>query len=248
MPRPLALLFDLDGTLVDSIDLLLAAFRHAFVAEFGSAPPDEEWIATIGTPLPVQIRGFTSDQEAALRITSSYRSFQREHHDHLLREFEGTREVLATLRSLGHPIAVVTSKATEPANRALRSTGLDHLIELVVGSDSCTRHKPDPEPVHVALRGLGYQPRDAVFVGDSPYDILSGNAAHVTSIAALWGPFSRDVLERASPNYFIAHIHDLVPLILYLEAAAHVAPTSAAPTRLPCGSPSPIRGSNLFAD
>ena len=87
--QPLALLFDLDGTLADSIALLLASFHHTFDAHGRPAPPDEEWIAGIGTPLITQMRHLVPTEEEAQRMILTYREFQRTHHDEMLREFEG---------------------------------------------------------------------------------------------------------------------------------------------------------------
>ena len=144
--------------------------------------------------------------------------FQRTHHDEMLREFEGVGDTLALLKSRGHPTALVTSKGNELAHRALAWLHLTRQIDLVVGMDSTERHKPNPDPVLHALAELGSTPSDALFLGDSPHDIEAGNAAGVTSVAALWGPFSRTVLERASPTYFLEHIRELPALVERLDA------------------------------
>lgn len=211
---PAALLFDLDGTLVDSVDLILTSFRHAFRTHLGEAPPDESWIAGIGTPLATQIGSLVPDDpQLALDIAATYRAYQREHHDALLREFDGVRDTLALLHGLGHPTALVTSKMGDMAHRALTFTRLADLLDVVISADICARHKPDPEPVHMALRALDYPPDDAFFVGDSPHDIVAGNAAGVITVAALWGPFSRETLEKARPSHLIEHIRDLPALV-----------------------------------
>ncbi len=212
-PRPLALLFDLDGTLVDSVGLILGAFRHTFVTHLGTVPSDEAWIAGMGTPLRAQLRALVADEALLPAMIATYRAFQLEHHDRLLRAFDGVRETLALLRERGHPIALVTSKSNELAERAVRHVGLAAYLDALVGLESCERHKPHPEPVFRALEQLGRLPEEAVFVGDSPHDIAAGNAAGVTTVAALWGPFGRSALEAASPRYLIAHIAELPPLI-----------------------------------
>ena len=91
--------------------------------------------------------------------------------------------------------------------------------DAVVGLDSCQRHKPDPEPVRLALDLLGYEPHEALFLGDSPHDIAAGNAAGVVTVAALWGPFPRPALEAAAPRHLIRHIAELPPLVNHLTAA-----------------------------
>jgi pyrophosphatase PpaX len=218
--NPLALLFDLDGTLADSIALLLAAFHHTFATHRPElVPSDEAWIAGIGTPLITQMRHFVPTEEEAQQMILTYREFQRTHHDEMLREFEGVGDTLALLKSQGHPTALVTSKSNDLAHRALTWLHLTDHIDVVVGMDSTERHKPDPEPVLHALATLGATPDGALFLGDSPHDIEAGNAAGVTSVAALWGPFSRTVLERASPTYFLEHIRELPALVGRLDAA-----------------------------
>jgi pyrophosphatase PpaX len=217
--QPRALLFDLDGTLADSIALLLASFHHTFEAHGRPAPPDEAWIAGIGTPLVTQMRHFVPNEVEAQQMILTYREFQRTHHDAMLREFEGVGETLALLKSQGHPTALVTSKSNDLAHRALAWLDLTRHIDVVVGMDSTERHKPEPEPVLHALAELGAEPANALFLGDSPHDIEAGNAAGVTSVAALWGPFPRRVLERASPAYFLEHIRELPALVARLDAA-----------------------------
>jgi pyrophosphatase PpaX len=217
---PLALLFDLDGTLADSIALLLAAFRHTFAVHRPHATPtDQQWIAGIGTPLISQMRGFVDSEEMAQQMILTYREFQRTRHDEMLREFDGVGETLALLKSRGHPMALVTSKSNDLAHRALDWLHLTDHIDVVVGMDSTERHKPDPEPVHFALAALGAAPADALFLGDSPHDIAAGNAAGVASVAARWGPFSRTVLEQARPTWLLEHIRELPALVSRLDAA-----------------------------
>jgi pyrophosphatase PpaX len=216
---PLALLFDLDGTLADSIALLLASFRHTFQAHGKAVPPNEEWIAGIGTPLITQMRHFVPTEDEAQRMILTYRAFQRTHHDEMLHEFEGVDETLALLKSRGHPMALVTSKGNDLAHRALEWLHLTRHIDVVVGMEATERHKPEPDPVLHALAELGSTPSNALFLGDSPHDIAAGNAAGVISVAALWGPFPRTVLESASPTYLLEHIRELPALVGRLDAA-----------------------------
>jgi pyrophosphatase PpaX len=217
--NPRALLFDLDGTLADSIALLLASFHHTFESHRKPVPPDMEWIAGIGTPLISQIRGFVQDEDEAQQMILTYREFQRTRHDAMLKEFEGVGETLAQLKAEGHPMALVTSKSNDLAHRALSWLHLTDHIDVVVGMDSTERHKPEPEPVLFALAALDASPDNALFLGDSPHDIAAGNAAGVVSVAALWGPFPRSVLEQASPTHLLEHIRELPALIGRLDAA-----------------------------
>lgn len=214
--RPFAVLFDLDGTLIDSIGLLLECVRHTFEGRT-PAPTDEEWIAGIGTPLRKQLAAYVDNDEETEALISRYRTYQRTHHDRLTSAFPGVLETLTELDRRGHPMGVVTSKSNEMMDMGLEYVGLLHFMKTRIGMDSCKIHKPDPFPVNLALEELGYAPNEALFVGDSPHDILSGNGAGVTSVAALWGPFTREQLEPARPSEWLARIEDLPSLIDRLQ-------------------------------
>jgi pyrophosphatase PpaX len=210
--RPLAVLFDLDGTLIDTIGLLLECARHTFEGRT-PAPTDDEWIAGIGTPLRKQFAAYTSSEEEIEQLTQRYRAFQREHHDRLTSAFPGVLETLDELEQRGHPMGIVTSKSNEMMDRGLEWVGIMNHMQTRIGMDSAKKHKPDPEPVLVALEELDYAPQEAVFLGDSPHDIASGNAAGVTTIAALWGPFTREQLEPYHPSEWLENIKDLPALL-----------------------------------
>ena len=216
---PLALLFDLDGTLVDSIELILSSFRYTFRQHVGEVPPDSKWIAGLGTPLFTQLKEFTQDDALARVMIATYRQYQLAHHDEFMRSYEGVTEAMAELRARGHTTAVVTSKMSDLAIRALDFTGLRGTIDVVIGMEDTQRHKPDPEPVRVALAKLGRAANEAVFLGDSPHDIASGNAAGVITVAAQWGPFSRQELDAAKPGYQVLRMAEFPALIARLESA-----------------------------
>jgi pyrophosphatase PpaX len=218
--RAPALLFDLDGTLIDSIDLLLASLRHAFAGRPGLAPTDEQWIEGVGTPLVTQLRPWAADDNELQSLIGAYRDYQRAHHDRLTRTFHGTVEVIDALHARGHPMALVTSKASDLARRSLRFVGLERYMDSIVGFDDTTRHKPDAEPVRSALSMLGVAADRAVFVGDSPHDMRAGRAAGTLTAAALWGPFSREALAPTCPDYFLDQIADLPGLVDRLSGLA----------------------------
>ncbi|MEJ7760217.1 MAG: HAD-IA family hydrolase [Gemmatimonadaceae bacterium] len=216
-PRPFAVLFDLDGTLIDSVGLLLASVKHTFEGRT-PAPTVEEWIAGIGTPLAKQLRPYASSEEEAAEFQQIYRVFQREHHDRLTTVFDGVPETLAELDRRGHPMGLVTSKSNEMMERGIRYVGLDRYMKTMIGADSCETHKPDAFPVLLALQELGYNTDEAVFVGDSPHDVNAGNAAKVVSVAALWGPFTREQLAPCKPAHYLDSIRGLPALLDTIQA------------------------------
>lgn len=219
--RPLTVLLDLDGTLVDTIPFILESVRHAF-EEYGSAPTDAEWIAGIGTPLRQQLAAFARSPDDVDPLFERYRAYWRLHHDDRTRAFAGAREALVALREAGHAIGIVTGKLVDGAHRTLSHTGLLPLVDTVVGADSGAAPKPDPAPVRLALARLGVEPRHALFVGDSPLDVTAGKRAGAIAVAARWGACGADVLEAASPDHVLDDVSGLPPLVARLERARAV--------------------------
>lgn len=205
-----AVLFDLDGTLADTVDLILRSFRHTMRTHLGEAPPDQRWLDGIGTPLRDQLRAFARDAREAEAMTETYRAFQRDVHDASVDVFPGAVAVLEGLRARGVRRAVVTSKSREMAERTLEVCGLTPLIEVLVTADDVVRGKPDPEPVLLALEELALtDPTGVLFVGDSPWDVRAGRAAGVRTAAAVWGPFPAHVLDREKPDHTVTRLLDV---------------------------------------
>ena len=217
---PCSILFDLDGTLVDSIELILGSARHAFIGFAGRVPSDDEWRAGIGRPLQAVLREYTNGDEAeAERLLGRYREYQLEHHDRLLTAYDGVVDTLRALSARGHPMAIVTSKADWLAQRALEFVGISDLFGALVGCDTCVNHKPHPEPVERALALLGEETSNAIFVGDSPHDIQSGVAAGVYTVGATWGAFSRAEMLASGADTVIDDIRDLPTAIQGFSSA-----------------------------
>jgi pyrophosphatase PpaX len=206
------LLFDLDGTLIDSIDLILRSYRHTMMVHRGEAPPDDIWMEGLGTPLSVQFRRWTEDESEIRAMVETYRTYNLAHHDELVRAYDGIVEQVLRLDAGGKTLGLVTSKMRGGALKGLRLVGIEAAFDVVVGSDEVTHPKPHPEPVLLALERLGRAPADAVFIGDSRHDIECGRAAGVKTAAVLWGPFDRQHLEELDPDYWLERPADLSTL------------------------------------
>ena len=209
---PRAVLFDLDGTLIDSVPLIVESMLHAFAGR-RRAPTVEEWVARIGTPLEGMIREWAEDEADLAALKERYKEHQRAHHDRSVRAFPGVPELLDALSARGAAMAVVTSKLESSAERSLAFLGLGRHFRAVVGLEATARHKPDPEPVRHALSVLAVASADAAFVGDSPHDVAAGNAAGVATVAGLWGPFSREQFGAARPRAFARTVDEVLPLL-----------------------------------
>jgi len=205
-------LFDLDGTLIDSIELILRSYRHTMRQHRGHEPSDDVWMAGLGTPLWVQFRHFTEDPAEIEAMVATYREYNLAHHDELVRPYDGVVAAVLALRAQGKMLGLVTSKTRSGALRGLRVAGLEHTFQVVVGADEVTHPKPHPEPVLTALERLGAPAAGAVFVGDSRHDVECGRAAGVKTAAVLWGPFDRSHLEDLEPDYWLETPADLTLL------------------------------------
>lgn len=217
------MLFDLDGTLIDSIELILNSARHAFTGRDGRVPSDAEWLSHVGTPLTTTFRHYARDDADVEALIARYREYQLANHDRLTHAYDAVVETLDALRVARHPLGIVTSKTASLARRGLEHVGLGSHFDVIVGCDTCERHKPDPDPVLFALRELGLEANQAVFVGDSVHDMLAGNAAGVTTIAALWGPFTREDLAASQPDHWLERVSDLPTLLGTLNVAGNSA-------------------------
>jgi pyrophosphatase PpaX len=218
-PRRLAILFDLDGTLVDTVPFILAAVRHAFEGA-ARRPTDAEWIAGIGTPLRTQLAEFATSPEDVERLFERYRAYWIEHHDGRTRAFPGAVEVVRALFEAGHPIGVVTAKIETGAVRSLRHTGLLPFVSptAIIGADSCPNAKPHPEPVLLALARLDRRPEEALLLGDSPHDLAAARAAGAVAVGATWGACAREVLA-ATAHHLLDDVRALPALVEELERA-----------------------------
>ena len=224
MPRPRPLLFDLDGTLVDTVPFILEAVRHAFQGE-PRCPTDEEWIAGIGTPLRTQLAQFAARPEDVAPLFERYRAFWLAHHDERTRAFPGALEVLRALAGGGHPIGIVTAKIEQGAIRSLRHTGLLPYVSptAIIGADSCANSKPDPEPVLLALSRLGRPPREALLLGDSPHDLAAARGAGAFAVGALWGASRREALAPHADR-LLEDVRDLPELVEAVERGTAAGP------------------------
>ena len=202
-----AVLFDNDGTLVDSRELLLASFHYAGPAVLGRQLSDEEYLQKVGQPLAVQVKDYTDDPVLQERFCEAYRAHNKTVHDKMIKAFPGTVEALAELASAGLKLGVVTSKRHAVAWRGLEVVGAASYLDCCVGWDDIERPKPDPQPVVRGCELLGFDPGECLYVGDAPFDLQSGNAAGASTAAVTWGMFNEPALTAERPS-FVSHTWD----------------------------------------
>lgn len=219
--RPLkTILFDLDGTLVDSTDLIAESWRHTMRTHFEEPPPDDVWLRTLGQPLRAQLGYLVDTAEEVQAMIDTYLDHNLREHERLIRTFPGVAETLVRLREKGIGLGVVTSKASVGTARSLAACALDQaLFDVIITSDEPVPHKPDPAPIDLALERLEATAETAAYVGDSVWDMRAGHAAGVTTMAALWGPFSERELAIERPHIMLDAIEDIVGYVAPPQAA-----------------------------
>jgi len=206
-------LFDLDGTLIDSIRLILDSYHHTLAAHGLPPRTDEDWLRGVGTPLRVQFADWHGDLDQLEAMIATYREYNLAHHDRMVTVYPGVVAAVSALRAAGRQTGLVTSKNRQGALRGLSLVRLEAMMDVLVCADEVTNPKPHPEPVEKAVALLGADRRRTVYVGDSIHDMVSGRAAGVRTAAALWGPFGRAHLEESRPDYWLESPADLLTLL-----------------------------------
>jgi pyrophosphatase PpaX len=195
-------LFDLDGTVVDSGAIILASMRHATQQVLGREYADPELLQAVGGPgLEAQMAALAPDRvDELVRV---YRAHNEPLHDEL-EACSGMEDVIVRLHEEGVRLGIVTAKRRATVDLAFARLRVGHLFETVVGGDETQRHKPDPQPLLEAARRLGVAPVDCAYVGDSPFDIRAAKNAHMYSVAVTWGRIhDRGMLEAEQPAVIV---------------------------------------------
>lgn len=223
--RGQVILFDFDGTLVNTTPLILKSFRATWQKVFGFTMDDSDYIKTFGTLLHTALIGLTEQCVVEGRIgkvndltakadelLKTYREFNWRWHDETIEAFDGIDETVRELKARNFRLGIVSSKLRMGVERGLNIFGLAELFDLIISADDVTNHKPHPEPLLKALKKLDVTPREAVYIGDSTHDMVAGKAAGLATVAAAWGPFPRTELEALKPDHLLDEPSELLRL------------------------------------
>lgn len=205
-------LFDLDGTLLDSIELILHSFHHTTRVHMGRELGDAYWLRGVGTPLRDQLATIAESPAELDALLDTYRAFNLETHDRMARAYPGVVDVVRSLEARGSKLALVTSKLSTGAERGLKLLGLTESFSVRVCADDVENGKPHPEPVWKALSALDEEPEHSVFIGDSLHDVQSGKRAGVKTAVVSWGPFGRAPFEDEPPDHWLEHPEEILHL------------------------------------
>ena len=205
-------LFDLDGTLIDSGPIILASFRHATQTVLQRTIPDEDLVAHVGGfGLDEQMRAFDEG-----RVDELVRCY-REHNEPLYAQLEwcdGMKPVLDRFAEEGRTLGLVTTKRRSTVELAFAALPLERYFDVVVGLDDTLLHKPHPEPLLHALEQLGRPPAEAAYVGDAPFDIAAAKAGGLFAVAVTWGGIHpRERLEAEEPDAIVSAPEELLAVV-----------------------------------
>ena len=211
-------LFDFDGTLVNTNDVIIASWQHTYMYYLGREESLEKITACFGEPLLITMeREFPEvDPRESAEV---YRNFQKENADELVKIFPGIKELLESLKTDGFRMGVVTSRTRESAQRYMDMFGIGDYFEEMVSCDDTDIHKPNPEPILLCLKKMGITAEEALMVGDSPFDIKCANNAGVKSVLVGWRITGdgQTLIDDAREDFTISEPSELVGVLKRLN-------------------------------
>lgn len=206
------LLFDLDGTIIDTNELIINSFLYTLEQFYPGRYTRESLIPHMGKPLYEQL-ALLGEEKLASKMVEIYREHNIRTHNELVREFPNIKKVLTELHSLGATLGVVTTKMIITTQMGLKLFGLDSLMSTVVTYEDTELHKPAPDPVLLAMDRLDADPETTLMVGDSQYDIQAAQNAGIMAIGVAWSIKGPEFLKEYNPDYLIEDIHELIPIV-----------------------------------
>ncbi len=214
-PKPAkwdAVIFDVDGTLIDSVPFIVECFQHTFMQNLGH-PEDEDLIKS-GIGMPLESVFNTQYPEKSRELMASYLEYNLTNLNHGIGVFLGVPQMLTHLRNLGIPIAIVTSKRMIALKPSLEDFDLDHYFDLIITKEDTKLHKPNPEPLYAAMDRLGLQkPGRVLYVGDSIHDLECAVRAGCQPVMVGWTRMPKNPLKQAHPAVWIEHPAELIPFM-----------------------------------
>ena len=205
------LLFDLDGTLIDTNELIISTYLHTLEKYYPGKYTREDVLPFLGPTLH-EVFG-EMDPDRVEEMVLEYRTYNLANHDALVKEFVGVMETIETLKKKGYKLAIVTTKREDVAFKGLRLMKLDSYFDVMIAYDHVKKVKPDPEPIFLALEKLGSKPEETLMVGDNFHDVLAGKNAGTKTAGVAWTIKGRDYLAKYEPDYMLENMKDLLTIL-----------------------------------
>lgn len=205
-------LFDLDGTIIDTNELIISSFLHVFEKRPAGPLTREGIIPHMGTTLEFQLQTFSGEQDVS-KLVPVYRAYNNLHHDDMVRPFPGVNEVVERLHGKGISMGIVTTKIRPSTLMTLERFNLAPYMSTVVTISDVEHPKPHPEPVETAIRQLGANPETTLMVGDSIVDMQSAKAAGAMAAGVAWSLKGEELLREHGADYILYDMKDLYRII-----------------------------------
>lgn len=205
------IIFDLDGTILDTEELILRSFEYTLKTRLNMEVDRRELLKIFGEPLQKQLEYF--EPELADSLSKTYREYYAKHSAAMTKTFPYVTEVLNQLVSKKIFIGVVTNKKHGPAEKGLKDLGLFSKIDFLIASDDVTQSKPHPEGILTGLSKLNIEPHKTLMVGDSPLDIEAANRAHVKSALVGWSIFDDQRFTESPPDFRLDKMTDILKIL-----------------------------------
>lgn len=205
-----ALLFDLDGTLLNTNELIIESFLHILGGAFPGKYDRESVIPFLGPSLEETFDAI--DPSLTESLIAGYRSWNIQQHDQMVTPFDGVVETLHKLKEQGYKLAIVSTKRRVMIERGLKLINCELLFDTIIGQDDVKHTKPDPEPLELAMERLGVEKENALMIGDNFHDIVGGQRAGVDTAAVSWSIKGEAFLATFHPTYMIHHISELLDI------------------------------------
>jgi len=205
------LLFDLDGTLINTNELIIASFMHTLEKFYPGKYQREHVIPFMGPTLTESFS--TVDANRVDELITEYRRFNVEMHDEFVEEYETVYETIETLHNQGYKIGIVTTKARNVVEMGLSYSRLKQFFDVVVTIDDVQNAKPHPEPIQLALKKLNATPEETIMVGDNYHDIEGGKNAGTKTAGVEWSLKGKEFLESYHPDYMLEKMSDILTII-----------------------------------
>jgi len=207
------LLFDLDGTLINTNELIISSFLHTTEKYAPGQYKKEDVLKFIGPPLEESLRKINPNKNVEEMI-DTYRKHNHEYHDELVVAYDGVVETLQKLRDAGYKLGIVTTKMGVTVDMGLKLTKIDNMFDTIVTLDDVDHAKPHPEPVVRAMKALDANPEETIMVGDNTHDIESGQNAGTKTAGVAWTIKGRKTLEDLKPDYMLEHMSDILKIVM----------------------------------
>lgn len=206
-----AVMFDLDGTLIDTNSLIIASFKYTYKKYLGIDVPKEDIVRYFGEPLETTLKRYSPDNYEELMKT--YKEYNAAQHDIMAKPMPNAANCIKALRKAGYKTGIVTSKRKKMCDRGLDIIGITDDVDVITTMEDTNIHKPEAEPLLCALRKINIKPEDTLYVGDSHYDILCGQNAGSKTCLVKFSALDMDELMKYSPDYVVEDLYDIVDIL-----------------------------------